>query len=126
MKHVRNVSLCCLMMILLFGLLGCGKKADENRPIPEAKAEAEKMNAAELREMALTYKEAVTGKKAEVDKLMGQLKDIPIAEKLGADAKKLQAELKSLNDSIAALQQRFQIYYNKLKEKGGDLSGLEI
>ena len=126
MKHVRNVSLCCLMMILLFALLGCGKKADANKPIAAVKAEAEKMSAADLRAMALVYKQNLTGKKAEVDKLMGQLKDIPIAEKLGAEAKKLQAELKSLNDSIAALQQRFQIYYNKLKEKGGDLSGLEI
>jgi len=126
MKDARNVSLVCLMMILLFALLGCGKKADANKPIAAVKAEAEKMSAADLRAMALVYKQNLTGKKAEVDKLMGQLKDIPIAEKLGAEAKKLQAELKSLNDSIAALRERFQIYYDKLKEKGGDLSGLEI
>jgi len=31
-----------------------------------------------------------------------------------------------LQKSISALQERFKIYYEKLEEKGGDVSGLQI
>jgi hypothetical protein len=31
-----------------------------------------------------------------------------------------------LNKSVSALKDRFQVYYDKLKEKGGDISGLNI
>jgi len=40
--------------------------------------------------------------------------------------KKIQPEMEKLAGSIAALNERFQIYFQKLKEKGGDVSGLEI
>ena len=40
MKIVRNDVLCCLIALCLFAILGCGKKADENKPISEVKAEA--------------------------------------------------------------------------------------
>jgi uncharacterized coiled-coil DUF342 family protein len=107
-------------------LFGCGKKADENKPLSEVRAEAEKMNAEKLRSMAMDYKEAVLGKKAELEKLAGQLKDIPVAKMLGDEAKGLKAEIEALNKSVSALTERFQVYYNKLKEKGGDLAGLEL
>jgi hypothetical protein len=34
--------------------------------------------------------------------------------------------MKEMNKSVSALKERFQIYYNKLKEEGGDLSGLQL
>jgi hypothetical protein len=126
MKVVKNAVLCCLAGLCLFAILGCSKKADENKSISEIKAEVEKLDTAGLRAKALEYKEAFTAKKSEVDKLAAKIKEIPVADLLGQEAKSLKADLENLEKSLSALQERFNIYYNKLKEKGGDLTGLEI
>jgi uncharacterized protein involved in exopolysaccharide biosynthesis len=112
--------------VCISGLLGCGKKADENKPISEVKTEAEKMSAKDLRAMAETYRDTIVAKKGEVENLAKKIANIPLAEKLGAEAEALNADMDSLNKSLSALRARFQIYYDKLKEKNGDLSGLEI
>ena len=126
MKIMKNVILYCLIGPCLFAILGCSKKADENKPVSEIKAEAEKLDTDGLRAKALAYKEALTAKKSEVDKLAAKIKEIPVAELLGQEAKSLKADLENLEKSLSALQERFKIYYDKLKEKGGDLTGLEI
>lgn len=125
MKITKLVIL-CLLAFCLVSFAGCGKKADENKPVSEVEAEAEKMNADKLRSMAMTYKDALMAKRGEVEELVGKLKEIPITEMLGDEAKGLKAEIENLDKSASALMERFQIYYKKLKEKGGDLSGLEI
>ena len=125
MKTVRNVTF-CLLVVFFLALVGCGKKADESKPLNEVKAEAEKMSVEKLRSMALTYKDAIMARKGEVEKVAGKLKDIPVAKMLGDEAKGLKTEIEALNKSVSALKERFQIYYGKLKEKGGNLSGLEL
>jgi chromosome segregation ATPase len=106
--------------------LGCGKKADENKPISEVKAEAEKLDTDELRAMAMVYQKAIAAKNGEVEKLTAKLKDIPVTEMLGDEAKELKADIDNLNKSLSALKERFEVYYQKLKEQGGDLSGLQV
>jgi ATP-dependent Clp protease ATP-binding subunit ClpA len=114
-----------LTMSVLF-LFGCGKKADENKPISEVKAEAEKMSAADLKAIAMKYKDAIEAKKADVEKITAKLKEIPVTQMLGEQAKQLKGDIDNLNKSVTALRERFQIYYDQLKTKGGDLSGLQI
>ncbi len=126
MKNVRNAVICSLLALCLCAILGCGKKADENKPISEVKAEAEKMDTDGLRDMAMVYQKAIAAKSSEVEKLSAKLKDIPAAEMLGAEAKELKADIDSLNKSISALKERFEVYYQNLKDKGGDLSGLGV
>ena len=126
MKTSKILILYCLLVLCSLLLFGCGKKADENKPLSEVRTEAEKMNVEKLRSMAMEYKEAVLGKTAELEKLAGELKAIPVTKMLGDEAKGLKAEIEALNKSASALKERFQVYYNKLKEKGGDLSGLEL
>ena len=126
MKAVRKISPCCLLVLCSLLLCGCGAKADENKPLSEVKAEAEKMNADKLRAMAIQYKDKIVAKTAEIENFADKLKDIPINEKLGTEAKELASEIEAIKKSVAALKERFQVYYQKLKEKGGDLSGLEI
>jgi uncharacterized lipoprotein YajG len=121
-KEYVNVLFVLLAVMLLFA--GCSKKADESKPLSEVEAEAEKMSVAKLKSMAMEYKDAISAKKEEIEKVTGELKNIPIAEMLGNEAKELKAEIENLNKSVSALNERFQIYYQKLKEKGGDLSGL--
>jgi len=126
MKTVRNIVI-CLLAVCLLGLAGCGKKAaDETKPISEVKTEAESMSVEKLKSSAMAYKDALVAKKGDVDKLMAKVKDIPVAKLMGDEAKGLKAEIDALGKSVSALKARFQVYYDKLKEKGGDLSGLEI
>ena len=125
MKTVRNVVFCLLIGSLLV-LGGCGKKADETKPLSDVKAEANSMSVEKLRSMAVTYKDAITSKKGEIEKVADKLKDIPVAKMLGDEAKGLKTDIDSLTKSVSALKDRFQVYYDKLKEKGSDLSGLTI
>lgn len=111
-------------MAALLTVCGCGKSADTTKPIPEVKAEAEKMDATQLRSMAMTYKEAIAAKAEEIKAEGLKLKDIPIAEIMGDKAKELNAKIDELKKTTDALTERFQIYLDELKKKNGDLSGL--
>ena len=122
MKNVTKITI-CLSALLIAVFVGCGKKADETKPISEVKAEAETMDVAKLKAMAEKYKEALMAKEGEVTKVMSKLKEIPLAEKIGQESEDLRAEIDGLAKSVSALKERFEVYYNKLKEKGGDVSG---
>ena len=126
MKELVRISLCGVLAFCLLAFCGCGKKADETKPLSEAQAEAEKMDVEQLKAMALEYKEAILAKKEDVAKVTAQLKEIPIANMLGEEAKGLKADIDGLNESVSALKSRFDVYYNKFKEKGGDVSGLGL
>jgi uncharacterized lipoprotein YehR (DUF1307 family) len=126
MNTLTKIGLCIMIAVCLLGLAGCGKKADENKPIAEVQAEADKLNVEQLKTKAIEYKDAIVAKKAEIEKVAAKLKEIPVTEQLGAEAKTLQTEIANLNKSVTALTERFQVYYNKLKEMGGDVAGLEI
>jgi len=84
------------------------------------------MDASQLRSMAESYKQAILAKKPEIDKMMEKLKQIPVDKIMSDEAKGIREQMDTLNKSIAALKERLNIYINKLKEKGGDISGLEI
>ena len=115
MNTPRIIIVCCLLVLSSLVLSGCGKKA-----------EAETMDVEKLKSMAIVYKDAITAKKGDIEKVMAQLKEVPITKMMGEEAKSLKADIDSLSKSISAFKERYQIYYNKLKEKGGDVSGLKI
>ena len=126
MKVLRNAAILLLLVMCSVAILGCGKKADETTPMSEVKAEAEKMDAGQLRAVAMEYKDAIVAKKGELEKIATKLKEIPVAEIMGTEAKGLKADIESLEKSVSALQARFDVYYGKLDEVKGDLSGLQI
>jgi hypothetical protein len=99
---------------------------DIQKPVAEVQAEAQTMTVDDLKATALKYKEAIVNKQADVEKLFTKIKEIPITEALGQEAKTLKTDLKSLETTVSALKERYQVYYNTLKEKGGDLSGLTL
>ncbi len=123
MKKTLLPLMLALSMAFLFG---CGKKADENKPISEVQAEAQKMSVDDLKAMAMKYKDAIEAKKADIDKITAKLKEIPVTQMLGDESKKLKADIDNLTKSLSALKERFQVYYDQLKAKGGDVSGLQI
>jgi len=126
MKITKTIVFYCLVMSGLLAIFGCGEKANENKPVSQVKAEADKMNTEQLKSMAIKYKDAIVARGGEIEKLVASFREIPITEKFGTEAKELTAEIEALNSSVSALKQRFDLYYQKLKEKGGDLSGLEF
>ena len=126
MKNLRHITFYLLPVLCLLLLAGCGAKADEDKPISDVKAEAEQMSVEKLRSMAMAYQNAILDKTRDVEALSLRLKNIPLTEAVGSEVKGLKADIDDLNKSISALKDRYQVYYNKLKEKGGDLSGLKI
>ena len=132
MKAVRSTTLWCLLILLATS--GCSKKeeanvgtdvkVDESKPISQVKAEAEKMDAQQLRTIAMKYKEAIETKTAEVEKVAMELMQMMLADKSSDRMKTLKAQTGKLNQSIETLAKQFEVYYKKLEEKGGDLSGL--
>ena len=125
-----NVSFIAIVLTVCAMLVfaGCGSKsgADETKPLSEVKAEAEKMSVEQLKDIAMEYKKAIEAKQPEIDKLMEQIKAIPITEALGEEAKSLKADLEELNSSLKALKGRFDVYYNKLVELKADVSSLKL
>lgn len=101
-------------------------EAIETIPVADVKAEASKMNVEQLKTKAMEYKNAIDAKRAEIDKVIAKLQGIPAAQQMGTEAKGLQTDLLTLNNSVSALTERFQVYYDKLKEMGGDVSSLQI
>ena len=126
MKTTGTVVLCALLMFCSLALPGCGQKADESKPIDEVRAEAEKMDSKDLRDAAQKYKNALVARKGDLEKIAARLKEIPVTEMMGENAKSLKADIESLSQSADALTERFDIYYEKLKEKGGDVSALQM
>jgi hypothetical protein len=100
--------------------------AGETVPMADVQAEAGKMNDEQLKAKAMEYKNLIVAKKAMLDPLVAKLKAIPLTDQMGPEAKGLQTDIAALNKSVSALTERFQVYYNKLKEMGGDVSGLGI
>ena len=99
---------------------------DLNKTIDALKAEAEKMDVASLKQVALKYKDAITSKKADIEALSDKLAKIPMTEKLGTEAQKLTADIATLNNALAPLMDRFNVYVNAIKAKGGNIAGLTL
>lgn len=148
MRFARNAVVSCLFAFSLLAVVGCREKADEGQPpsptrteaaaetaagtvdtekgVSEVQAEAETMSLDDLKATALKYKEAILAKQGEIEQLTAKIKEIPIAEALGQEAQALKTDLANLETTLTALKERFQVYYDTLKEKGGDLSGLAL
>lgn len=123
-----------MMLVLSLGVLllnGCSDKGgagkvDETKPLDQVKADAAKMSTDDLRAQALAYKDAILAKQQDVQKLADQLKGINVTEMLGDKAKTLKADMEKLQSSVSALKERFNVYYNQLQEKKGNLEGLQL
>ena len=126
MEAAKKILLCSLLAMFLVAFSGCSKTTDENKTSSEIKAEAEKMSIKQLTAAAMKYKKAIMAKSAEINSVMDGLKKNSAAEMLNDGAKKFKSEIDVLSKAIAPLSERFKIYYDKIKEKGGDTSALDI
>ncbi len=120
---------CCLVVF------GCSKKdgnggaaptnagTDQSSSVSKAGADADKMDVEQLRAAALKCKADAEAKTAEIEKVAQEL-----IKALGADSadkrKELNTQMETLRKSEEALYEQLKVYVEKLKEKGGDVSGL--
>jgi hypothetical protein len=143
MRIRTYLTLSCLIAASGLALVGCAKKvdkappakttptgagapvtADAEKPIAEVQAQAQTMSVADLRSTAVQYQQAISAQQVDLQKVLAQVKEIPITGVLGEKAKALKTEAQKIESTVKALTDRFQVYYSKLKEKGGDVSGL--
>jgi hypothetical protein len=99
---------------------------DVEKAVADLKAEAANMDVETLISVATKYKDAIVEKQEALKPLMDKLAAIPIAEKMGTEAQALTAEIKTLTDAIAPLKERFTVYLDAIKAKGGDISALAL
>jgi len=129
-----------VIMVVLLG--GCSKKEsaapaapatsggaggiDLNAAIDDVKAAAAKMDLTQLQAKAKEYMQQITSKQGELKTLMDKFAAIPVAQKMGDEAKTLQTQIADTTGSISELTQRFKVFVDAIKEKGGDVSQLEL
>ena len=97
---------------------------DLEKTVADLKAEAAQMDIESLQEVAAKYKEEIVKAEADLKALMDKLSAVPLTEKLGKEAQGLTAEIKTLTDGVAALQERFQVYVDALTAKGAEVKAL--
>ena len=124
--RTKSFLLLCLLAAFVLVAAGCGKKADENKSIRQVQAEASKMSIDQLRAAALECKNALMAKKGELSKLEEKVKMLTSDKIISGEGQKLTTDIQSAGKSIVDLTGQLEIYVDKIKEKGGDVSGLNL
>lgn len=117
--------LIALLAAFVVGLTGCGGD-DDSITIEQAKAKAEKMDVDQLKKEAIKYKDKIAAKQKDAVKLMEDLKSVPITEAMGDKAKAIKEDMGKITESVQKLTEIYNVYLNKMKEKGGDPAGVEL
>lgn len=103
-----------------------GATVDLQKSIADLQTAAQTMSLDTLKATALKYKEAILSKQADAEKLLTEAKALSVTDALGEKGKALKSDLQSLQATVSALKERYQVYYNAMKEKGADLSGIVL
>ncbi len=117
----KLLSITGFILMSAFLLAGCGSSVDQNRPVSEIMAEAQKMSVNDIKQIIAKYQGAIEAKKGEIEKIQSKLKEIPFTQLLGEEAKKLKGEISEVAKSVSALSERMNVYVKELTAKGGSL-----
>jgi len=98
-------------------LCGCGDKVDENKSLADVQAEAAKLDASQLQAKIDQCKAFLDAKKAEAETVAGKLKEIPLKDQLGPEAKDLQAQLAKIAESGKKVTAQMDAYAKELQAK---------
>jgi hypothetical protein len=127
MKLSRNLALILLLASLL-PAPGCGKKDDqakqEGPTTEQIEAEAQKMDNDQLWDNAQKAKAEIIAARVKVNELVLSLQNLTPPEKAAGEAQRINAELDELQKSMQLSKVKFTTYYNKLVEKGVDVTEL--
>ena len=101
-------------------------QADQGKSIPDITAGAKEMAVENLRRMAEKYRDVIAEKQQQLMEVAQEYVNMPDAERITAQGHILKAKVDKITRGIDTLKERFGIYYNALKEKTGNLTGLDI
>lgn len=104
-------------LILSAFVTACSESVNENKPVAEVQAEASKMDAKQLEAKVEACKKAIEEKKAEVEKIVAEIKNIPLKEMLGDKAKALKADSDKIGTSLSKIQEQLEVYTKELSAK---------
>lgn len=99
-------------------------KVDETKPVRDIDAETASMSADEVRRVAEAYREAIVKKRTEAETATKALEAMKPEEKAGAEGRRASKKIAASATSDKALRERLEVYVAKVREKGGDTSGL--
>jgi len=149
MRDVVKTVLCFALVFCVVLFSGCGKKESEkpgsadtaaeivekvkvrlevdiSKAVSAIKAEVGKLDVEQLTALVKKYKSVIEERKVEVEALSSKIQKLDFTGMSSEEGQSLMVNVDNINKAIAALKERFSIYYDKLKELGGDVSGLEV
>lgn len=92
------------------------------RPLAEVDEEATNLTLEQLKAAAMKYKDAIEAKTAELEPLVNKLKELPMSQKLSAEGLQIKDEIAGVQESVEALKARYDVYVNRLKGMGADVT----
>jgi hypothetical protein len=101
-------------------------QADQGKSIPDITAGAKEMAVENLRRMAEKYRDVIAEKQQQLMEMTQKYIGMPDAERITAEGHILKTGMDKIIKGIDTLKERFGVYYNALKEKAGNLTGLDI
>ncbi|MBP9855033.1 MAG: hypothetical protein KBD53_09225 [Candidatus Omnitrophica bacterium] len=107
------------VIVLSLFIVGCGggSAVNENKPITEIKAEAEKMSVKQLQATIQKYEAAINSRKDDLEKLRAKIENIPLKDLISDETKKLKKELTEIGLSVKDLSDRMGVYASALRTK---------
>ena len=101
-------------------------QADQGKSVPDITVGAKEMAVENLRKMAEKYRDVIVEKQEQLREMTQKYIDLPDAERITGEGQKLKEGVDEIKKGIDTLKERFEVYYNALKEKAGNLTGLDI
>ena len=119
MKKVYGLLAGLMIVAMLTGCGGSGSSAtiDENKPVSQIAADANKMGKAELQTMVTKYEAAIAENSKELAALQAKVKEIPITEMMGDKAKALKNDVSKITASASKLKDQMAAYAKELAAK---------
>ena len=122
--------LMALCFVAVVGVMvGCEEvgteKIDLGQSVAAVKAKAANMDVAELKAMALKYKQAMKDKQVEVNKVMSEIGKVDLSA-AGKKVDKVKVDIDEIMKSVGTLKKHYDVYLGKLKELGADISDVKL
>ncbi len=99
---------------------------DQGKSVPDITAGAKEMAVENLRKMAEKYRDVIAEKQQQMMEMMQKYSDMPDAERKTGQGQAFKMSLDEIIKGLGIMKERFGVYYNALKEKAGNLTGLDI
>ena len=125
MTRTAKLAVVTLVMAAAMIIVGCSEqnaRIDTATPVAQLKQDIGDMSEAQLRRKAITYREAIKKKHAQAMASLGAMSSATEP----SEADKIKVEVNDLMAEVKPLTQRYYLYFNELKARGSDLTGVRL